>query len=123
MNNQKGKLILIKTAYWLGIIADAIWAVGMLFPQIFGILTRTSDFNYNLQFRWAVRKPVERRFIILLTAFLVVGLFIVALIGYLEGNTSNIWILIKTPILFIFMITSFFMAKKMDNPNNRNIKY
>jgi len=63
---------------------------------------------------WAVRKPIERRFIILLTAFLVAGLFIVALIGFLEGNSRNIWILIKNSILVIFMVTSFVLAKKQE---------
>jgi hypothetical protein len=132
MKGQKKQLLMIKTAYWLGIFADAIWAVGLLSPQIFGILTSTTDFNPNLQLRlimsiggilmvgwtilliWAVRKPIERRFIILLTAILVAGLFIVALIGYSEGNKSNIWILIKNSILFIFMVTSYLLAKKYE---------
>jgi len=132
MKMQKQRLFLIKTAYWLGIIADAIWAVGLLFPKIFGILTGTIDFNPNLQLRlimsiggilmvgwtilliWAVRKPIERRFIILLTAVLVAGLFIVALIGYYEGSKSNIWILIKNSILFIFMVASYMLAKKYE---------
>jgi len=138
MNGQKEKFFLIKTAYWLGIIADAIWAIGLLFPRIFGILTGTPDFNPNLQFRlvmsiggiviagwtilliWAVRKPIERRFVILLTAILVVGLFIVALIGYLDGNTRNIWILIKNSVLFIFMVTSYLLANNYDKAIKRN---
>jgi hypothetical protein len=132
MNEQKKRLLLIKIAYWMGIIADAIWAIALFFPRIFGILTGTPDFNPNLQIRlimsiggilmagwtilliWAVRKPIERRFIILLTAFLVAGLFIVALIGFLEGNSRNIWILIKNSILVIFMVTSFVLAKKQE---------
>jgi hypothetical protein len=64
----------------------------------------------------AVRKPIERRGVILLTAFPVVfGLLIVALIGFLGGNTSNLWLLIKTTILFIAMVTSYIPAGKMDN--------
>jgi uncharacterized membrane protein (Fun14 family) len=138
MNRQKRNYFLIKTAYWLGIFADAIWAIGLLIPRIFGVLTGTPDFNPNLQFRlvmsiggiviagwtilliWAVKKPIERRFVILLTAILVVGLFIVALIGYLDGNTRNIWILIKNSILFIFMITSYLLANNIDKAINRN---
>ena len=127
--NQKRKMRLIKVAYWMGIAADALWAVALLFPQIFGALTGRPDFNPDLQFRlvmaiggilmtgwtillvWAVREPVERRFVILLTAVPVVfGLFIVALIGFLDGSTSNIWILTKNTILFIFMITSYVIA-------------
>lgn len=132
MDGQKRKFLLIKTAYWLGIIADAIWAIALIFPRIFGVLTGTPDFNPDLQFIlvmsiggivlagwtilliWAVRKPIERRFVILLTAIIVVGLSIVALIGYLEGNTRNIWILIKNSVLFIFMITSYLLANNID---------
>jgi general stress protein CsbA len=107
-------------------------AVGLLIPQIFGILTGNPDFNPDLQMRlimgisgslmtgwtflllWAVKQPVDRRFIILLTAFPVVfGLLILALIGFIEGNTSNIWILIKCSILFISMVTSYIYADKM----------
>ncbi len=133
MNEQKKRLFLIKIAYWLGIVADALWAVGLLFPQIFGILTGNPDFDPDLQTRiimgiggslmtgwtllllWAVRKPIERRVVILLTAFPVVfGLFIVTLIGLLNGNTSSIWILTQTTILFISMVTSYIIAGKMD---------
>ena len=133
MNEQKKRLFLIKIAYWLGVGADALWAVGLLFPQIFGILMGNPDFDPDLQTRiimgiggslmtgwtfllwWAVRKPIERRVVILLTAFPVVfGLFIVTLIGVLDGNTFIIWILIKTAILIISMVTSYILAGKMD---------
>ncbi|MBW1763731.1 MAG: hypothetical protein JRF49_00665 [Deltaproteobacteria bacterium] len=132
MNEQKKRLFLIKVAYWLGIGADAIWAIGLLFPQVFGILTGRPDFNPDLQTRlimgmggslmtgwtflllWAVRKPIERRVVILLTAFPVVfGMFIVSLIGILYGDTSAIWILIKTLILITSMIISYILADKM----------
>jgi len=125
-------MFLIKVPYWLGIGADALWAVGLLFPRIFGILTGEPGFNPDLQLRlamgiggtlmtgwtflllWAVRRPIERRVVILLTAFPVIfGLFIVALIGVLEGNTFEIWILIKTSILFVSTVTSYILAEKM----------
>ena len=113
MDEQKRRFFLIRIAYWLGIGADALWAVGLLVPQVFGILTGNPDFNPDLQLRlmmavsgtlmtgwtflllWAVREPIERRFVILLTAFPVVfGLSIEALVAVLEGNTFEIWILI-----------------------------
>ncbi len=125
-------MFLIKIAYWLGIGADAFWAVVLLFPQIFGILIGEPDFNPDLQLRlvmglggtlmtgwtflllWAVRKPIERRFVILLTAFPVVfGLFIVALVAYLDGNTAYMWIMIKCLILTISMVTSYILSGKM----------
>jgi hypothetical protein len=89
------------------------------------------DFNPDLQLRlamgmggslmtgwtflllWAVRKPIERRVVSLLTAVpVIVGLFIVTLIGILEGNTFEIWILIKLSILFVSMVTSYIVAGK-----------
>ncbi len=133
---MRKRLFLIKFAYWLGIIADVLWAVGLLFPKVFGILTGDPDFNPDLQLRlvmgiggtlmvgwtllllWAVKMPIERRIVILLTAFPVVfGLFIVALISVLEGNTFEIWVLIKSSILFIAMINSYILAKKMAEEN------
>jgi len=127
-------MFLIKGAYWLGIAADALWAVGLLSPRVFGLLSGEPDFDPDLQVRlimaiggtlmtgwtclllWAVRDPIERRVVILLTAFPVVfGLFVVALIGFLEGGTSNLWVLIKTTVLFLSMITSYILAGQVAN--------
>ena len=130
---KKKKMIFIKASYCLGIAADALWAVALLVPSVFGMLLGDPEFNPDIQVRlimgiggslmtgwtflllWAIRKPIERRVVSLLTAFPVVfGIFIVTLIGYLEGNTSNIWILIKTTTLFICMITSYILACKVE---------
>ena len=139
MKGKNRNLFLIIIAYWLGIGADAFWAIVLLSPQVFGILMGISDYNPNLETRlimgiggtlmtgwtflllWAVQKPIERRVVILLTAFPVVfGMFIVALIGYLDGNTINIWFMIKTLILFISMVTSYIVARKMEKEMNRH---
>jgi hypothetical protein len=137
--NEKSKIFLIKTAYWLGIGADALWAVGLLSPPVYAMLTGDPDFNPDLRFRlvmgvgatlmtgwtflllWAVRRPIERRFVLLLTAFPVVfGLFIVALIGVVTGNTFEIWILVKTTILFIAMLVGYKLASTPNREVNRN---
>jgi len=39
LDEQQKNLFLIKLAYWLGIGADALWAVVLLFPLVFGLLT------------------------------------------------------------------------------------
>ncbi len=136
MNKQKTKLFLIKLAYWLGIGADALWAIGLLCPPLYGALIGEPDFSPDLEMRlvmgigatlmtgwtflllWALRKPIERRFVILLTAFPgVFGLSIIALIGFLAGNSSNIWILGKSALLIISMVTSYILAGKMDTEN------
>jgi len=131
MMNEPKNMFLIKLAYWLGICADALWAIGLLFPTVFGILTGQPDFDPDVQIRlimgiggslmtgwtllllWAIKKPIERRFVILLTAFPVVfGLTVVTYIGYAGGNTFNLWILIKNSILIISMLTSYILAGK-----------
>ena len=136
MNTHKNRMVLIKLAYWLGIAADALWAVGLLVPQVFGLLTGDPEFSPDLQTRlimgmggslmtgwtllllWAVLKPVERRVVILLTAFPVVfGMFVITLIRILGGDTSSLWILVKTIILMIFMFTSYLLSAKMEIEN------
>jgi hypothetical protein len=131
MMKEQQRMFLIKVPYWMGIGADALWAVALFVPGVFGILSGNPDFDPDLQIRlimgiggslmtgwtflllWGVREPIERRAVILLTAFPVVfGLFFVTLIGFLGGNTSGIWILIKTTILFVSMITSYILAGK-----------
>ena len=127
------KMLFIKGTYWLGIGADALWAVGLFFPSVFALLVGRPDFNVDLQVRlamgvggslmtgwtflllWAFLKPVERRGVLLLTACpVIVGIFTMALIGVIDGNTSSIWILIKTFILFIAVLCSYYFAGKMD---------
>ena len=129
--NTQNNMFLIKLPYWLGIIADALWAVSLFSPGVFGMLTGKNDFNPDLQIKlimgiggtlmtgwtllllWAVRQPIERRAVILITAFPVVfGMLLVAFLGFIGGNTSNIWILIKNTILIISMVISYVLAGK-----------
>ena len=63
---------------------------------------------------WAVRRPIERRFVILLTALVVAALFFVALINVLEGHSSQYWILVKCGVLFVAMLTSYLLAGGID---------
>ncbi|MCP3950975.1 MAG: hypothetical protein GY697_01940, partial [Desulfobacterales bacterium] len=40
--NATGKsksMLFIKLTYWLGIGADALWALGLLIPQVYAVLT------------------------------------------------------------------------------------
>ncbi|UCD88741.1 MAG: hypothetical protein JSW04_09745 [Desulfobacterales bacterium] len=127
------KMLFIKGTYWLGIGADALWAVGLFFPSVFALLVGRPDFNVDLQVRlamgvggslmigwtfllfWAVLEPIERRGVLLLTACpVIVGIFTMALLGVINGNTSSLWILAKTFILFIAMLCSYYFAWKMD---------
>ena len=126
------RLFIVKLSCWLGIGADALWAVGLFFPSVFALLTGRPDFNPELQVRlimgiggslmlgwtlllfWLVQNPVERRFVFLLTAFPVIfGIFTTALIGAINGNSANTWILIKTAILFVAMLYSYYLTGKV----------
>jgi hypothetical protein len=131
VTGQKTKMFLIRFPYFLGIAADALWAIALFFPSVLGILLNNPEFNPEIQVKlimgiagtlmtgwtilliWAVQRSIKRRAVILITVFPVVfGLLIITLIGYLGGNTSNIWILIKTTILFITMMTSYILSGK-----------
>ena len=132
MDDQKRRMLFVNLAYWFGIAADGLWALGLFSPPIFGMMTGSPDFNPDLQTRyimamggvlmtgwtflllWAVRKPLERRFIILLTAFPVVfGMLMISLVEFLHGNIFVIWVLIKCMVLIILMISSYMLAGRM----------
>lgn len=133
MTKQKKMIFIIRLPYWLGILADSMWAIALFYPPVFGLLTGNPEFNPELEIRlimgigatlmacwtilliWALRKPIQRRFIILLTALVVLGMALIALIGMMNGNDGNIWILIKCIVLLIIMVISYFLARDMDH--------
>ena len=126
------QLWFIKFPYWLGIAADALWAAALLFPPVFGVLTGVDDFSPDWQMQsvmtiggvlmagwtvlllWAVQRPIERRFVILLTAILVIAFFLLALVNVLRGMANEYWILIKCLVLFVTMITSYSLSGRVD---------
>lgn len=131
MSERSQRMFWIKIAYWLGIAADALWVVGLLFPPVFRVLVGNPEFVPDAQVRaimwiggslmagwtllliWGVIKPIERRAVILLTAFPVVfGMFVVTLVGLLGGNTGTLWLLPKTIILMVSMTTSYILARQ-----------
>ncbi len=125
-------MLFIKLTYWFGIGADAFWAVGLLIPQVFAVLTGSPDFAPDFQTRqfmllggslmtgwtflliWALQRPVERRGILLLTAFPgVFGLTITTLNGISNGNSYLFWVLIKCALLMLTMVSSYILAGKL----------
>ncbi len=68
-----------------------------------------------------VAEPIGRRFVILLTACPVVaGLFAVSLIAVLNGNSFQVWILVKCTVLVASMPTSYVLAgREMDVSRGR----
>lgn len=85
--NNKTTYFIIRFPYWLGIIADALWTITLLYPPAYGMLIGDANFSPDLQYKltmsiggilmagwtlllvWGLQSPVERRFVILLTAF------------------------------------------------------
>jgi hypothetical protein len=131
------KMNVIKLPYFLVIAIDALWAIALFVPALFAILVGIPEFQpvllvrtimgiggimmtgWTLLLIWAVKEPVKRRFVILLTAFPVVfGLFFIALMGFLDGRTTNLWILVKTMILFTLMVNSYVLAGKIEMMKN-----
>jgi len=129
---DRNKLLVIKLAYWLGIVADAFWAAALSIPSLFGAFIGRPDFEPDFQTRlimwigavlmtgwtllliWAVKKPIERRVIILVTAVpVVLGLFMIAVVDYLNGNSFVQWIIIKCTILIFAMIASYVFSSKI----------
>jgi len=129
-------LRIIKTSYILGIIADGLWSVALFWPRLFSLLTNSADFNPNFETRiimgiaaslmlgwtllltWALLKPIGRRFILILTAFVVFGLCIISLISFFNGNTFAIWLSIKTLGIMILMTYSYFKANRIAQSQN-----
>jgi hypothetical protein len=133
MKTQKKELGFINFPHFIGIGADAIWAIALFFFAVYGTLIGIQDLNPDFQMGqiiriggiiltgwtvlaiWVVHNPIERRFIILLAAFpVVLGLLLVALGNVLTGNTFSSRILVKTVIMFILTIFNCKLAEKKD---------
>ena len=132
MSRDDIRKIAIVLPYWLGIGADALWAIALFVPRLFNTLTGNPELDPDQDVRlimavggvlmtgwtillvWAVREPIERRFVILVTAFPVVfGFLIIAMVHVLQGNTVQVWIVAKTTVLFASMIGSYFLARSV----------
>lgn len=112
----------------MGIAADAIWAIAFVVPSLFTMLTgkelTTSDpilslfmgisasvyAGWTLLLLWAVKKPVERRMVMLLTVIVIAGIFAASIRSIFDGYEMGIWIPIKMFVLAISMLISYFMA-------------
>jgi hypothetical protein len=97
------KVLWLRICYWWGIIADAVMAMLMLWPELFlrfmGLrLTPDMGLTYGLRFGaplmigwtillfWASRRPVERKAILLITAYPVVaGYILLNVYGFVTG--------------------------------------
>ena len=113
------RLLFIRFAYWYGAILDLLVSIDMLLSIIFEFSVSISNVSTEISYKyqtgtgaflmlgwtilllWADRKPIERRFILLLT-------IIPVIIGILALNIlyTNLWFMsVITLIIFIIAYT------------------
>ncbi len=131
MDATARELTLIRLAYVLGIVADALWAVALFVPAVYGGLTGIDGFDpdsdtrsimiiggtlmaaWTLLLVWALRDPIGRRGVILLTAFpIVFVLTLLAVANVVDGETFQIWIVAKGAVLIASMVVSYVLARR-----------
>jgi hypothetical protein len=114
----------LRIAYWAGIIVDAIAAIQMLFPQLllrtFDIdLVATAEFIFAMRYGaplmigwtvllfWADRKPVERKDILLITAFPVVVGYVVIVIYAIAAGFATVRQMIPALVMQAVLLALF----------------
>ena len=126
------KNFIVKSAYIVGVIIDGFWAIVLAIPSLYSLITNSNIIIINPQIHvvfiiasslmfgwtflllWGYQKPIERRMILLITAFPVVfGILIGTIIGILSGNYLSIFFLVKTFLIIILMLTAFRKANKI----------
>lgn len=131
--HEQTKIKTLRAICWIGVAADALWSVALAYPSLYGILTGQPQLQTDLSLRlamgigaslmmgwtlllaWAAKNPVERKAVLLLTAFPVLfGLIIVTTTGLINGNAVNIWILVKCTILTATMLTGYHIANSIN---------
>ncbi|MDX2455494.1 hypothetical protein [Desulfosarcina sp.] len=128
MNNQT-KIRVIRAICWMGVVADALWVVALVWPPLYTTLIGRDTLQPDLFMRlnmgigaslmagwmlllaWTAGKPIERRAVMLLSVLPVIaGLSVVTIIGLVEGNAGNIWILGKCIFLGVAMLSAYMLA-------------
>jgi hypothetical protein len=131
---MKNAILLLRICYWWGILADAVSAILMLFPNLFLRfmkinLTVGRGFSYGLRYNvtlmvgwtillyWADRKPLERKDILLLTLPVVAGYCIFEIYSLLAGFTvlaQQLPLFIMQVAMSAMFIFSYVHAKRFE---------
>ena len=128
------QVLWLRIAYWAGIIMDAIAAIQMLFPQLLVRsyvvdLVPTAEFSFAMRYGaplmigwtvllfWADRKPVERKDILLITAFpVVVGYVAIVIYAVAAGFATlrqMIPALVMQAVLFTLFTIGYWKARRI----------
>ena len=125
---MKNPVLLLKLSYIIGAILDALVALQMLFPDILVLTTSMLSFTpgsdnlfasymsgimmigWTVLLIWGYMKPVERKDILLITAFpVVVGLMVNDILstaaGFLPQVTAIVFIVIQIFLVILFTLS------------------
>ena len=133
---MNGKILWLRIAYWTGAVVDAAAVLAMLVPELnrLFILDQATDFPMSLEYRfamaygaalmagwtvlllWADRRPVERRGILLITAFPVVVCLNLSKVmlyaqGLLSGPVPTLSVLLPVG-LFVLFVFAYFNSRR-----------
>ena len=137
---MQNKKFIIRITLWWGIIADLFETIRMIVPQMFistaGINTTANDsfqfallygapvmLGWTLLLFWADRKPIERKGIFLCLIPVIIGYFVVEIVGIkinilVLQNTIPTFIL--QTILLSLSIVSYFIAQTIKESEGNN---
>ncbi len=112
---MKKKILWLRISYWVGAIADGLATLRMLFPKFAnGVeyryamgLAAALMLGWTILLIWADRKPLERKGVILLTAFPVVSGLLLAEIYAVFSGIISFSRMLPTGIFLVALITLF----------------
>ncbi|MBT8378142.1 MAG: hypothetical protein KJN64_02805 [Ignavibacteria bacterium] len=119
---MRKQIIQLRISYWTAAIADFAIAVIVLFPEEMGlnVIEYPMGLMSAVAFSWAImlliadRKPLERRWILIPTIFVVALLtFVRILFEINEKIETDFAVSIFGITLLIFMIYSYYSANKV----------
>ena len=130
------KIKFIKFVYRLGAVIDLYFVVALAVPSLWAFTFNIDSFQPDISERlaimtgaslmlgwtilllWADRKPVERKFILLLTFFPVVICFLALIVFDLYFTSTLFWnlglIFIKLLILSVLLLTAYVFASSIE---------
>ena len=116
-------VIWLRISYWIGVIADGLAALRMLFPKnAYGVeyryalgLGASLMLGWTFLLIWADRKPLERKGVLLLTVFPVItGLLLAEIYAVVSGMMSFGQMaptgLILVGLMFLFSFSYFYAS-------------
>ncbi|TFG52842.1 MAG: hypothetical protein E4H37_04870 [Gemmatimonadales bacterium] len=115
----------LRTSYWAGAIADVLVGVLALVPSRMGLpafrypmgLAASVMFAWTILLLWADRKPLERRGVLPITVFVIIGLMLSGVYSVITGLFAVSRIMptsVLGAVLIVLMLFSYFSAAGAD---------